>query len=79
MKVQIRKLQSSHNNLAKEVYTGITEDLPTVGQIFEMDNEFLYTTTVLAVRKINDFEYSFGTKNSLYFLTVLEYESSLYP
>lgn len=78
MKVQIRKLQSNHDNLSKDVYTGYTKELPTVSHFFEMDREYLHTTKVTAVRKVSDKEYSFGTNNSLYFLTVLD-ESDTIP
>lgn len=39
-----------------------------------MEKELLWTTKVIAVKKLNDKEYCFGTKNSLYYLTVLDDE-----
>lgn len=72
MKVQVRKLQSTHHNLSKDVYTGHCTELPTLGHFFEMDKEYLHTTQVTVVKRINETEYSFATRNSLYFLTVVE-------
>lgn len=72
MKVLVRKIVSNHDNLSKDCYTGITQELPKIGHYFEMEREMLHTTQVIAVRQHSDNEYTFGTKNSLYHLTVLE-------
>lgn len=76
MRVQVRKLQSVHDNLAKDTYIGTIDSIPKVGQCLSMCDEYLWTTPIIAIKRVSSTEYSFGTRNSLYYLTVLDDQSA---
>lgn len=79
MKVAIKQLYSSHDNVKKEAFMGTCKEVPTVGKSFfmiaEEGDSILspghFLTTVVRRVVIHYGEYYFQTQNSAYKLKVL--------
>ncbi len=81
MKVQLRKIESVHNNIRLNTYTGHCSRLPEIGKYFEMQTHqegWLFTTPVLSYEiDFPDRSVTFKTKNSTYKVTLLEKKDAL--
>jgi hypothetical protein len=75
--VTLKKIESNHNNLRTDEVTGITHNLPEVGERFFMyaealeegDVRHIYTSPIKEVREVDN-EIVFKTENSVYSLIV---------
>jgi len=81
--VKLTKIRSNHNNLRSNVIIGKTNELPTVGEGFQMLSEGLdfgvrhvWTSPIQHLEKIDSI-YQFNTANSVYKLEVLSKEEDL--
>jgi len=81
--VKLTKIRSNHNNLRSNVIIGKTNELPTVGEGFQMLSEGLdfgvrhvWTSPIKHLEKIDSI-YQFNTANSVYKLEVLSKEEDL--
>jgi hypothetical protein len=76
MKVRLDKLESIHNNLRLDYYTGRCSEMPEVGKSFFMQTHqegLLATTPVLSYEiSFPERSVTFKTKHSTYKLTLLE-------
>ena len=80
--VKLTKIRSNHNNLRSNVIIGKTNELPTVGEGFQMLSEGLdfgvrhvWTSPIKHLEKIEN-TYQFNTANSVYKLEVFETKES---
>lgn len=80
-KVVLHRIESFHNNLRDDRIEGLCDELPRVGEGFNMHGNpgnnlpgyirIISTSPVSTVRQDRD-EYVFQTKNSIYLLEVLD-------
>ena len=80
MKVQLKKLESTHENLRSDIVVGNASDLPEIDYGFVMcsrplelskDFRFVCTSPVRTIEKLGNL-IVFTTENSTYELTILE-------
>ena len=81
--VKLTKIRSNHNNLRSNVIVGKTNELPVIGEGFQMLSEGLdfgvrhvWTSPIKHLEKIDSI-YQFNTANSVYKLEVLSKEEDL--
>ena len=76
-KVRLTKIRSNHNNLRSNIIVGETNELPKVGEGFQMLSEgidfgtrHVWTSPIKHLEKMNN-TYQFNTENSVYKLEIL--------
>lgn len=73
-KVILKKIKSNHNNLDRDIYTGVCTDLPMIGEQFTMltreDGRLITTRVQWWEKHMEDKTISFKTKNSEYLLVL---------
>ena len=83
--VRLTKIKSNHNRIRSKVIVGKTNELPVIGEGFQMLSQGLVigvrhvqTSPIELIEKIDN-TYQFNTANSIYKLEVLSNEDDICP